>query len=234
MSKFIQLANQTDESVDIYIYGDIVPYAWWEGDVSAQTIKSTIENLNVKEINVHLNSYGGDVFTGIAIYNLLKNHPAKVNVYVDSCACSIASVIAMAGDKIYMPKNTFMMIHNCWTYAEGNSKELRKQADDLDKIMTASIESYLSKIKITKEELIKLLDEETWLTAEECVQLGFADEVIELNNKNVAQQSLAISKLLQKLKKMELAMPIKQPEEQEKEEKKQFKTIFLEKMIGGK
>ena len=216
MSKFIQLANQTDESVDIYIYGDIVPYAWWEGDVSAQTIKSTIENLNVKEINVHLNSYGGDVFTGIAIYNLLKNHPAKVNVYVDSCACSIASVIAMAVDKIYMPKNTFMMIHNCWTYAEGNSKELRKQADDLDKIMTASIESYLSKIKITKEELIKLLDEETWLTAEECVQLGFADEVIELNNKNVAQQSLAISKLLQKLKKMELAMPINQKSKKKK------------------
>lgn len=233
MNRFMQLTNQNENSADIYIYGDIVDFAWWEEDVTANSIRSQIEQLDVKELNVHINSYGGDVFTGIAIYNLLKNHPAKVNVYIDSCACSIASVIAMAGDKIYMPKNTFMMIHNCWCYVMGNSNELRKQADDLDKIMNASIESYLAKVNISKEKLIELLNEESWLTADECVEMGFADVVIPLNQNGNTMQSAVISKLLQRKEKMEYAMPVTDTEQSSNEEKKQFKTIFLEKLIGG-
>ena len=81
-----------------------------------------------------------------------------------------------------MPKNSMMMIHNCWSYACGNSKEFRKLADDLDKIMEASIESYMAKINITKEELKELLDDESWLTAQECFDMGFADELLPISD----------------------------------------------------
>lgn len=198
-NKFMQFVNQ-DNKAELYIYGDIVDYAFWENDVDANTVREQIKDLQVSEIDVHINSYGGDVFTGIAIYNMLKNHPAKVNVYIDACACSIASVIAMAGDKIYMPKNTLMMIHNCWTIAIGNSKELRKTADDLDIIMNTSIESYMSRVKITREELIELLDNETWLTAEECVEKGFADEVLTLKEEDRISQKAILFNLVQKAK----------------------------------
>jgi len=198
-NKFMQLVNQENKA-ELYIYGDIVDYAFWENDVDANTIRNQLKDLQVSEIDVHINSYGGDVFTGIAIYNMLKNHSAKINVYIDGCACSIASVIAMAGDKIYMPKNALMMIHNCWTIAMGNSKDLRKTADDLDVIMNASIESYMARVKITREELIELLDNETWLTAEECVEKGFADEILPLNEENGISQKAVLFDLVQKIK----------------------------------
>lgn len=198
-NKFMQLVNQENKA-ELYIYGDIVDYAFWENDVDANTIRNQLKDLQVSEIDVHINSYGGDVFTGIAIYNMLKNHSAKINVYIDGCACSIASVIAMAGDKIYMPKNALMMIHNCWTIAMGNSKDLRKTADDLDVIMNASIESYMARVKITREELIELLDNETWLTAEECVEKGFADEILPLKEENGISQKAILFDLVQKIK----------------------------------
>lgn len=196
MNKIKQL---TEGTVDIYLYGDVESDGWWsDSETSGKSFKDRIKELgNISEINLHINSLGGDVIEGIAIFNLLKQHSAKINVYIDGFACSIASVIAMAGDTIYMPKNSMMMIHNCWTYAEGNAKELRKRAEDLDKIMESSIESYLSKINIEREELIKLLDEEAWLTAEECYSMGFADVLMPLSE-TIAQQSATktISKLL--------------------------------------
>jgi ATP-dependent Clp protease protease subunit len=207
-SKYFQFEVKEDKA-DLFIYGDIVSYKWLDEDVTANDIKEQIRNLNVSELNVHINSYGGDVFEGVAIYNLLKQHKAKVNVYIDGCACSIASVIAMAGDKIYMPKNTLMMIHNCWTVAMGNSKDLRKQADDLDIIMNSSIESYMARVNITEKELRKLLDDETWLTAEECVEKGFADELLPLAEDSINQSAnLAIMNLVNKLK--ERTEPIQQ------------------------
>jgi ATP-dependent protease ClpP protease subunit len=114
---------------------------------------------------------------GIAIYNQLKRHAAKKIVYIDGFACSIASVIAMAGDTVIMPKNTIMMIHNAWTIAMGNSSELRKAADDLEVINQASKQAYLEKAggKLTEEKLTELLDAETYLTAEQCIELGLAD-----------------------------------------------------------
>lgn len=226
-NKFMQYYEDSNE---LYIYGDIADYKWFEEDVTANEVRQKIQNFNGDILNVHINSYGGDVFTGIAIYNLLKNTNAQVNVYIDSCACSIASVIAMAGDKIYMPKNTLMMIHNCWTVAQGNSKDLRKQADDLDVIMEASIESYMSRIKITREELQELLDDETWLTAEKCVELGFADEILEQDDKGV-HQSVALFKLLDKVnQKVEQVKPLEETttetvaEEIQKEEKEEETT----------
>ena len=177
--------TKSDDNVgEISIYGEIVSEKWFDEETSATSFKSDLDDLgNVDTINLHINSPGGSVFEGIAIHNMLKMHKATVNVYVDGLAASIASVIAMSGDTIFMPENSMLMIHNPWTFAMGNSKELRKQADDLDRIAQASIKTYLSKSngKIDEETLVKLLDEETWLSAQEAVDYGLADEVLGAN-----------------------------------------------------
>jgi ATP-dependent Clp protease, protease subunit len=130
---------------------------------------------------LYINSPGGSVFEGIAIYNMLKRHQAKVNVHVDALAASIASVIAMAGDTIYMPKNSMLMIHNPWNRVVGNAAEMRKAADDLDRIGQSSKQTYLQKAgeKLTDEKLQELLDAETWLSADDAYQYGLCDVVEE-------------------------------------------------------
>ena len=170
---------------------------YYETDTSAAGFRDALKDLgDVKTINLHINSPGGSVFEGIAIYNMLKQNKAHVNVYVDGLAASIASVIAMSGDAIFMPSNSMLMIHNPWTMAVGNASELRKQADDLDKITESSIQTYLNQAgdKLDEETLRQLMDDETWLTAKEAVDYGLATEVIEANkaaaliSKNFAQR----------------------------------------------
>ena len=121
------------------------------------------------------------MFEGTAIYNQLRRHQAQVTVYIDGFACSVASVVAMAGDRVVMPRNAMMMIHNAYLYAVGNAEELRKAADDLDIINRGNRQAYLQKAgeKLSEETLIAMLDAETWLTAEECIRLGLADEYAE-------------------------------------------------------
>lgn len=180
MKKYYQIETSENKAT-IYIYGDITDENYSESDVSALSFRKELSEMpSVSEIEVRVQSYGGSVFSGVAIYNMLKNHKAVVAVYIDGVACSIATVIAMAGDKIIMPSNSMMMIHNPMSsLSYGNSNELRKMADTLDKIRESSIDAYLSKSngKITREKLIELLDEETWLSAEECKNYGFCDEV---------------------------------------------------------
>lgn len=204
--KFYSFENRTDTSADLYVYGDITSYEWDESDVSSWGFKKELEELGeISELNVHINSYGGETFEGLAIYNLLKQHKAKVNVYIDGIAASAASIIAMSGDKVYMPKTSIIMIHNCWQWAVGNSKELRKTAEDMDKIAVAYKEAYLAKVNITEEKLDELLDLETYLTADECIEMGFADEIIELKaNSSINQNAnICLFKLVNKVKKLE-------------------------------
>lgn len=187
MSKLWELRQAAAaKQLDLYIYTDVEGdgYDWWSGEtIQSETSASAFRDKlaaagAVEQINIYINSLGGSVMEGTAIYNQLKRHPAQKTVYVDGFACSVASVIAMAGDKVIMPKNTAMMIHNMWTVAWGNAKELRKAADDLDVLMVANRQAYLQKSggKLTEERLIELLDAETWLTAEQCVEMGLADE----------------------------------------------------------
>ncbi|EMA6341690.1 Clp protease ClpP [Bacillus cytotoxicus] len=170
---------------EINIYGEIASKNyWWDEDVvTAKEFKKQLDSLgNVETINVYINSPGGDVFTGQAIHSMLKRHDAHVNVYVDGLAASIASVIAMAGNTIHMPRNAMLMIHNPWTFAFGNAKDFRKTADDLDKIRDSILETYLSQSpEMNRDELINLLDNETWLTAQEALDLGLIDEITEEN-----------------------------------------------------
>ena len=185
MCEIKQSANPN--TLDMYIYGDVEGdyYDWWEGEViksetSANYFREELAKYpNTTQINLYINTYGGSVFEGTAIYSQLKRHPAQKTVYIDGFACSVGSVIAMAGDKVVMPPNTMMMIHNAWNVVYGNAKELRKAAEDLDTIMSGNRQAYLTKAngKITEEKLIELLDNETWLTAKDCLAYGFCDEI---------------------------------------------------------
>lgn len=181
--KYFQIKKKTDKKGEILIYGDIVSEEWFANEVTAPGFKQQLDELgNVSEIDVHINSSGGNVFEGHAIYNMLKMHKAKINIYIDALAASIASVIAMSGNTIFMHKNSFLMIHNSWIMTVGNAKELRDTADLLDKTDEASNQAYLDRaLNISEEELKELLDAETWLTASEALEKGFIDEILEPN-----------------------------------------------------
>lgn len=180
--KYWEFKNKTDIESDLYLYSEID--SWGDGEYahSAKSFKNELDTLgDIKALNIYINSPGGDVFEGVSISNMLKRMNCVKNIYIDGLAASIASVIAMAGDKVIMPSNSMMMIHNAWTFTQGNSNDLRKLADDLDKMDVSIRQSYLekSKGKISEEKLIELMNEETWLTAEECLEYGLCDEIIE-------------------------------------------------------
>lgn len=196
------------KNIELKIYGEIGDYYWKEeGDdtiTSVEELNNALkENKDASTIDIYINSNGGSVFDGVAIYNMLKRHRAYKRVFIDGFACSVASVIAMAGNSIYMPKTSMMMIHNAWTVAMGNSIELRKVADDLDKINDVIKQAYLEKAKIKEEELNRLMDEESFLTAEECFEYGFCtklgDETEEsrtsVENALAEHESLYLNKL---------------------------------------
>ena len=183
IEKRLEVLNSTDDTVDIFLYGTIREPYWWDEDddicTSAKQFKKALDKANDKDINLHINSGGGDVFESIAIANQLKQHEGKVNVIIDALAGSGASIIAMAGDTIKMFDNSMMMIHQAWTYAAGNADELRKTASDLDKIDNAVKASYKNRFVGNEEELNNLISDETWLTAEECQVFGFCDEMLD-------------------------------------------------------
>lgn len=164
-------------TADIYIFGDIVSWPWMESDVSSYTLSRALQGLDTDEINVHINSYGGEVAEGLAIYNTLHNHKAKVRTICDGFACSAASVVFMAGDERIMNPASLLMIHNAWTYASGSAADLRKQADDLDKITQGSVAAYMAGVSITEDKLKELLDADTWLLPSEALEMGFATSV---------------------------------------------------------
>lgn len=163
--------------------------SWWKSDDREEGMVEDVEDLqkilnqnkNASRIDIYINSPGGSVSEGIAIYNILKRTRSYKRVFIDGFACSIASVIAMAGNSISMPKSSMQMIHNAWTWTAGNANELRKAADDLDKINEVVVNAYMSKFKGTEEELRKLLDNESYLTAEECLEYGLCTKIVEDN-----------------------------------------------------
>ncbi len=176
-------------TLELYIYGDVEgdSYDWRRDEIirsetSANAFRETLASYpDVQQIDLYINSYGGSVFEGTAIYNQLKRHPARKTVYVDGFACSIASVIAMAGDTVVMPRNALMMVQNMSMGVWGNAAELRKAADDLDVINQAGRAAYLEKAgdKLSEEMIAQMEDDETWLTAQQCIQYGLADQYAE-------------------------------------------------------
>ena len=156
----------------IDIYSDIGESFWGES-VSASDVKTMLEDME-GDITVRINSHGGSVFDGFAIYNLLDQHEGEIHVKVDAMAASAASVIAMAGDTIEMADNALMMIHDPWTIAIGDSADLAKTADLLDKIKDSIVTTYKSKSDLDTSEIEQMMSDETWFSADEAIENGFA------------------------------------------------------------
>lgn len=178
----IRNSAESSDELDIYIYSDI-DNCWWDDScMSANKFRKELEkHKDAKQINLYINSMGGSVSEGVTIYNQIRRHSAKVTAYIDGFACSIASVIPMAADEVVMGENTMLMIHNPWTITWGNAKDLRKTAEDLDKVRDGCIiPAYKARCgdKLSDEKLIELLDNETFLTAAECLEYGLCDRVL--------------------------------------------------------
>lgn len=189
MKRYYQM-EVADSVADIDIYGDITSWPWLESDVSAANLSAQLADLDVDVINVNINSYGGEVAEGLAIYNALKKHKAKVRTRCDGFACSIASVIFMAGDERIMNEASLLMIHNAFSWAEGDANALRKMADDLDLITNQSKKIYLANSNIDEAALTELMDKETFIEPEDALEMGFATSVVAISADHPAQSAL--------------------------------------------
>lgn len=168
---------QKEKTAEVYIYGYITASPWQKSDVSAYGLATEIAGMDVDEIHVYINSAGGEVAEGVAIYTALCRHPAKVVTHCDGFACSAASVIFMAGDERLISDVGMLMIHEASCCAGGNAAELRKAAEDLSMITEAAATAYKAKVNIGEDELAKMLADETWLTPGEAVEKGFATAI---------------------------------------------------------
>jgi ATP-dependent Clp protease protease subunit len=163
------------ETGEIFLY-DAIGSSFW-GMIDSGTVLPDLAKMSGRRVTLRISSPGGSVDEGRAIYNALKRHQGGVDVVVDSSAYSVASYIAMAGDRVVMAKNAMMMVHNPWTVAMGSAAELRKTADVLDKYRDSIVSAYTDKTKVSKAKVMAIMDAETWYTADEAVAAGFASEV---------------------------------------------------------
>jgi ATP-dependent Clp endopeptidase proteolytic subunit ClpP len=168
--KWYNIQNKVDDSTDVYIFNEIGTYG-----ITAQDFISDIKDLKDTPINLHINSIGGDVFDGMAIYNVIKRREARTIVYIEGIAASIATVIALGADEVIMAENSLFMIHNAWGGAMGEAKDMRKTAATLEKISDELTDIYMKKTGLSYEVLAEMMDEETWLSAKEAYDYGFID-----------------------------------------------------------
>ena len=169
---------------ELYIYGDIEDIKWWNEDITPIEIKNALDNMGeISQLDIHINSYGGSVFAGNAIVNLIENYKKKrkcsVYTYIEGIAASMASGISTVGDKVYMADNSLYMVHKPLSYVSGNANDLEKEIEILNKVEDTLVANYMKKFNGTEEELRQMLSDETWLTAEEAQDYGFVDEIIE-------------------------------------------------------
>lgn len=187
----VEVDEEKDETV-LTVYGEIGEN-WWSDSTSAGDIDRALKEVKTKSITVRLNSPGGDAFDGITIYNRLKDHEAKVKIIVDGWACSAASIIAMAADELIMNTGAMLMVHEAWTWAVGSKSDLQKTVDMMVKLDESLLDIYMTKAQCTREEMKQFVVNETWFTADEAVELGFATDVTQeedntVNNKVDAEQ----------------------------------------------
>ena len=184
LKNMLEIKNFTDTTCDLYFYGDIVDSwsgAWDDTDQYPQAIKEFLDEAKDKNINIYINSGGGSVFAGMAIYNMLKRHKGYKTVYVDGLAGSIASVIALAGDKIVIPKNAYFMIHKPWCACGGNANDFREMSNTLDKVEQGILNVYKDNLasEMLYDEIVEMVNNETWLTGEETSKYFANVEIVE-------------------------------------------------------
>ncbi|ELC8441021.1 head maturation protease, ClpP-related [Clostridium perfringens] len=182
----LEFKNLNSTSSELRLYGEIVSTEWdkWENeDKCPEDIVSVLNEAGDRDIDIYINSGGGSVFAGLAIYNMLKRHKGKKIIHIDGVAASIASVIAMAGDEIIMPSNSFLMIHKPLCGVWGNANDMRKGADTLDQLEEGILNVYKTKLKenIDIEIIKQFVNEETWMTGEKASEY-FDITVIESND----------------------------------------------------
>ena len=170
--KWYNIQNKAGETADIYIFDEIGTYG-----VTAQDFISEIKGLKDMPINLRINSLGGDVFDGMAMYNVIKRRESKTTVYIEGIAASIATIIALGADEVIMAENSLFMIHNAWGGTSGEAKDMRKTAETLDKITSELTDIYVKKTGLSVDALAEMMDEETWLNAQEAFDLGFIDTI---------------------------------------------------------
>jgi ATP-dependent Clp protease protease subunit len=167
-------AAEDERTISVY---DVIGHDYWTGEgVTAKRIAGALRSLGKGPVTVNVNSPGGDMFEGLAIYNLLREHPGEVTVKVLGLAASAASVIAMAGDTVQIARAGFLMIHNCWVMAVGNRHDMRDLADTLEPFDRAMADIYASRTGGELKAMQKLMDAESWIGGADAIDQGFADE----------------------------------------------------------
>jgi ATP-dependent Clp protease protease subunit len=195
---FFARFNAASKRGEIYIYEDIGE--GWFGGISANSVKDRMAEVKKEKataLDIYINSYGGSVFDGIAIYNQIKRFDGEKIVHIDGIAASIASVIAMAGDEIRIASNGTMMIHNAWGMAIGTADDMRAMADSLELTNQTILDTYLSRTGANAKDVKKWMDAETWMNADQCIERGFANKK---TDQHAGQAAAMTTKLLAKFK----------------------------------
>lgn len=174
----VRAAASSEEERSISVY-DVIGYDYWTGEgVTAKRVAGALRNMGKGPVTVNVNSPGGDLFEGLAIYNLLREHDGEVTVRILGVAASAASIIAMAGDTVQIARAGFLMIHNTWVMAVGNRNDLREIADQLEPFDRAMADIYAARTGGELKAMAKLMDAETWIGGNDAVEEGFADELL--------------------------------------------------------
>jgi len=174
----IVLPEQDDTPADLFLEGEIAEDTWYGDEVTPAQFRADLAKASGRDVTVWINSPGGDVFAASMIYTALMEHKGHVTVKVEGLAASAASVIAMAGERVLMAPTSFMMIHNPWSLAIGNADAMRHEAEVLDEIAEGLITAYHIKTSLSKAKLRQLMDDETWMSAQTAIDLGFADAML--------------------------------------------------------
>lgn len=197
INNFLTAVSNNSEG-EIWVYGDITSDKWSDDDVTPTSIRDALDSMGpVGTLNLRINSYGGSVYAGNAIINIIdsfrKKNNVTVNAYIEGIAASMGSGIPMVADKIYMAENAMMMLHKPFTIVMGNSNDLQQQIEILQKVEDALVKNYMRHFKGTEDELRDMLADETWLTADEALEYGLCDEVVEAVEVAASAKGLVIN-----------------------------------------
>lgn len=231
-NNFLNFKKKSETETELYVYGNIEQKTWiddWLGTgkekTDAFTLKDALMQVDTPNLTVRINSYGGDVAEGLAIYSLLSEFKGHLKTIVDGFACSAASVIFMAGQERVVPENGLLMIHNAWTEARGDSNKMKKVAEDLEKITQPSLNIYTSKTKLSEEEIKEKMDREEWITSQEAYEWGFSTTQERKNEYMQALEADFVHSLVMKNKELQKEV---QELKQEDLDIKQIKYIIKE------
>ena len=233
MGKQYYAIQQAQREADIYIFGDIVPFEFFEGDVSAHGITQQIKDLDVDQINVHIDSYGGAVSEGWAIYNALKNHPAKVVTYGDGFVASAALYPFMAGDERYASNLSAYYFHQVWISASGYADELRAAANEAELMTEVGLNAFTDNTGMTADEVRELQKSETWLTPSEALERGIATAILADTAPKHAQDAKRqiLQRVLDKVPTTE-RIPEPEPEQKEPPQEEEKTSPSIMQMLG--